>query len=260
MVPEDPAVPHYDGKLQYNDRESMRAFGTATKRRVPAWVWNNKKLVAVILEVLRWRVAGRYSDVVSDKDRQWLEAKAQRTATRERSRRWLSFSEMLASLVWHYYRLGWPMPKIAAKCGIDAAYLWRLMTRINEAGRRLFPDDSLPRQKGGPKRKQPPPVLVPRIDGGLVYKLHSEGKTFLEIAELLGRNPESVQNACNRLIAKLDLPKIETRFNARARPVPVDEVVKLKQQGLTWRQIGERLKFSRHGCACAYYRWAGKRQ
>jgi len=223
----------------------MGIFGQPSRRRVPEWIWDNKKTCAVILDELQHIAGRRYWKIIAGRERNWLESRVQ--AVRRRGDRPVNLSEMLASLLWHYFRLRWPMKDVSEQLGIPALTLHVKLRRISAIGRRLFPADSLAKQKPRPtKTKFPVEEIVrlrevkkmtwkqiaarvggtldgarmayyvftkkplrPVLDGARIYELRKEGIGFKRIRKIIGANShDAVGHAYRQYLKRTGMPDL----------------------------------------------------
>lgn len=182
MQQHNPAIPIYSRALDFNDKMFMQLFGANSKRCVPDWVWDNKKIISVILDILRRRAGRSYAAHIADKTRDWLESKCKARLPHPHHH---NYSELLAFLIWHYYRLKWPMRDIADALGMTLPQLWDVMRRVISTGRRLYPVDCPPPSPKSLHRKNSRLKNRFRLDAPRIYELRQAGKTFEEIKGIL---------------------------------------------------------------------------
>lgn len=212
----------------------MRFFGRGSKRRVPDWIWDNKKTCAVILEELR-RIAGQhYRHVLEGKERSWLESRVQ--AVQRRGAQPGNLSESLACMLWFYYRLRWPMKEVAERLHVPPLTLHVKLRRISAIARELYPEDCLPKKRGNRTGLTKFPIQK-------VIRLREvEQLSWRDIARRVGGTLDGARSAYYRHTNK---PLRPARFNGEV-------VYKLRQQGFGFRRIAKAFGGRPFGALSAY--------
>jgi hypothetical protein len=282
----DPAIPRYDDKLEYSDREHMELAGysSISRRKVHPWVNDNKKLCAVILEELACMGGRRYRNLIRGHERDWLEAHVQ--AVRG-GREWKVYclSEVLAYLLWNYYRLRKPMSEVADALHCMPLMLHVKLRRLNRHARRLFPADCLPKQKPKTRHAKYGDEIValralglswteiarrvggtlsgvstayqrltakryqPKYDGALVYEMRKAGLGFKRIAKRLGvGSSDGAKHAYRQYLKRTGMPDLpRPKCFAANRCIDVQRVQALRSAGLSWTQISKAAGWSPMG-------------